>query len=173
MGWKDITAGDKTARAFKMRFIKSNTGTAGLEVAFRFKQLLAGGAQSDEQLTWVGWISDAARDRTMKTLVDVLGYNGSMDTNEDGVFTDPKVLDWDRDITLVIEMEAYEGKQYPKIKWVNKAGGSAFAGCAPEVVKNELNSSAFRAAFLAAQQSLKGGSKSSAPKTVNEEDLPF
>lgn len=161
MGYKDITAGNKTGRAKAARFIKSKGGTLGFEVSFEFKE-----GNSQERLSWVGWLTEKSLENTMETLVDVLGYNGSEVANAEGLLTDPKVLDYARDVQLVIEMEARKDESGnpklddagqaildPRIKWVNKVGGSAYVGLAPETAKNELLQIGFKAAFLKAKQS--------------------
>ena len=121
----------------------------GIEIAFQFDQ-----DGSQERLNWIGWLSSAALDNTMKTLVDVLGYNGNDSINDDGVLSDPIAFKWDQLVTVVIEHETNpnNGKSYPKIKWVNSIGGSGFAHCNVETIKNDLNAVGFKAAFLAAKQ---------------------
>lgn len=153
MSYKDITEGKYTAKIVGGRMIqnKDKTKTA-IEIAF---DLQAG--DSIERLLWQGWLSEAAIERTMKTLVEVLGYNGSTALDEDGHLTDPAVFDFSRQVTLVVEMEEYqtqtgEMRQSPKIKWINAIAKSAFAGLRPETVKSTLAATGFQAAFLAAKK---------------------
>lgn len=172
MGYKDITPGNKTAKAKGARFIKSKTGKLGIEVAFEFIEMPAG---SVEHMTWVGWLSDAAIKYTMDTMVNVLGYNGSEEVDANGVLTDPNVLAFDRDVRLVVEDEPYvtdsgETRSSMKIKYVNSIGGSAFSGVAPQSVKSELAGVGFRAAFLSLKKS---EPKSAPPEVVKDEKLPF
>ena len=100
-------------------------------------------------------------------LANVLGCNGSEVVDGNGNYTDPKFLDYKREVKLVVEGEEYEGKIYPKIKWVNALGGSAFAGCSPEIVKNELGAIGFKAAFLAAKQATAQSGPQPGPAVVN------
>ena len=148
MGFREITSGDKKGKAVAARFIKYKSGTLGLEVAFEFEEPSVG---SIERLNWVGWLSSNAMEFTMATLVDVLGFNGNDAVNEKGELSDPKAIDWNREVKLVVELEEYEGKSYPKIKFVNRLGGSQFASCEPQVLRVDLQSVGFKAAFLAAQ----------------------
>ena len=167
MGWQDINPGTKSAKVMIARFIKAKTGTMGLEVAFEFQE-----GENTERLNWVGWLSAGALENTMKTLVDVLGFNGNDAADASGVLTDPKALAYGSNVSLVVEMEPNQDhtKEYPRIKWVNKLGGSAFEGCAPELIKADLNAIGFRAAFLAAKQ---GQPSTASGKPANADGLPF
>lgn len=187
MSWKDISPGNKVAKAKAARFIKSKTDKMGIEIEFSFEEPSTSGY---ETLRWVGWLSDAALQRTMETLVDVLGFTGNEAYDHEGRLTDPKALDYEREIQLVVEMEEGQdenrqpnGKVYPKIKWVNKLGGSGFAACTPEVIKSGLAASGFKAAFLAAKQGLPPQQKQPAnpapaqgslgTRAFAEQDIPF
>lgn len=162
---KNITPGTKIARPYAGRFIKSEKGTLGLEVAFKFKE-----GDLDETLTWVGWLSEKAMERTMKTLVEVLGFNGDDSVDANSVLTNPKALNYAQDVSLVIEMEINpnDQKQYPRIKWVNQLGGSGFKGLAPESIKSELGAVGFKAAFMAAR-----GQLGNLPEPKEETDVGF
>lgn len=149
MSYRDITPGDKIGKPQAARFIKSRAGTLGLEISFQFEEKSTG---NEEVLNWVGWLSSGAMEYTMDTLVNVLGFNGNDSCKEDGTLSDPQALAYLKDVKLVVELETYEGKTFPKIKWVNRIGGSAFEGCQPEIIKLELDKSGFKAAFLAAKQ---------------------
>lgn len=156
MSYRDVTPGDKTARALAARFIKSKKGTLGIEVSFEFEEKSTGG---NERLSWVGWLSGGAIEKTMETLVDVLNYNGSEVTDQNGVLTDPNVLNFKKEVRLVVELEEGtdeagmpNGKSYPKIKWVNNMGGSMYQGVKVESIKNDLGAAGFKAAFLAARK---------------------
>jgi hypothetical protein len=145
------------------RFITSKKGTEAIEVAFEFD---CNGTR--ERLSWQGWLSDKAIDNTMDTLKDVLGYNGSADTDANGVFTDPKAFDRTRECKLVIELDTNPetNKTYPKIIWVNTLGGSGYVGVKPEAIKSKLT-----AAYLASCQRSPSALSSAAPE--KQEHLPF
>lgn len=174
MSFKDIVAGDYVAKPVGVRFIKSpKTGTVGLETMFKFKV-----GANEERLSWVGWLTENALENSMKTYVEVLGFNGNENHDANGVLTDPKAINYEQEVKLVIEMEQYEGKERAKIKWVNNLGGSGFVACEPETVKNHLGAIGFKAAFLSAKQAMgqpKAPTESSEPKPdpFDESKLPF
>ncbi len=174
MGYKDITAGEKVAQAKGARFIESKRGTMGIEVAFEF---IEPSTDSVERLNWTGWLTtgdaekQGAMEKTMETLVDVLGFNGDDSCNADGTLANPNALDYARQVRLVVDLETYNNKTYPKIKWVNSLGGSGFQKCEPTVIKQNLGSLGFKAAFLAASQ--KNKPAGAATVSVPEEKLPF
>lgn len=180
MGWKDVTPGEKIAKVVGARWIKSGTGKMGLEVAFDFEEPTTSGR---ERLNWVGWLSKDAIGNTMDTLVNVLGYNGSEDADENGVLTDKKAFNLEQEVKLVVEMELNPNndKEYPRIKWVNAMSGSGFAGVSKNVIKSELAALGFKAAFLASKQG--SGKNNTATKTdapeeeigppIDPNDLPF
>ena len=166
MAYKDITAGTKTAKPIAARFITSKNGNHALEVCFQFEET---STHTQERLYWQGWLSQKALENTMKTLVEVLGFNGNDSVDSNGVLTDPDALSYGKDVSIVVEMESYttddgQTKQAPKIKWVNKLSGSSFSGCNPEIIKNDLNAVGFKAAFLAAKQKAPATSPSAQPQ---------
>lgn len=167
MSFKDVTAGDKVGQATHARFVEAKTGAIGLEIAFKFKQ-----GEAEERLTWVAWLTPAAIQFSMETLKNVLGFNGNDSADANGALTDPAALAYGQDVRLVVELEPYtdkngQAKTSPKIKFVNKLGGSNFAGVAPETIKSKLASIGLKAAFLAA-----GGIVAPSPQ-LPEADLPF
>ncbi len=177
MGYKDITPGDRIGRAIAARLIKSpEKGTPGIEVAFEFEEPSTGNM---ERLNWIGWLSAAAIEYTMETLVSVLETNGKEDVDANGVFTDPGFINTKKEVTLVIDLEEYadkktgEIKASPKIKFVNNIGGSKFANLTPEIVKTELAATGFRAAFLAAKQASNQSAPPPSGIRPKEEALPF
>lgn len=181
MGWKDVTVGEKIAKVVGARFIKSGNGKTGLEVAFEFEETAT---NTRERLNWVGWLTAEAIKNTMETLVNVLGFNGSEETDENGILTDKKAFDLEREVKLIIDMETNpnNGKEYPRIKWVNSMSGSGFAGVEKASLKNELAAIGFKAAFLASKQKNGGPAttKTPTPKAddqmgppLDPNDIPF
>lgn len=175
MGYKDVTSGDKTAKLKGARFIKSPAkGTPGIELAFEFIEPSTG---TPERLNYVAWLSAGALGYSMEMLTKVLGYNGSEETDFNGVLTDPKAFNYGQEVKLVVEEESYvnsagEQKSAMKIKYVNSLGGSQFANVEPKTIKADLASVGFRAAFLAAkQQSPK--QQDQPPAFVADEKLAF
>ncbi len=168
MSYNNITKGNKVARPLSARIIKSGKGTLGFEVEFSFHEESIGG---EERIRWTGWLSENALENTMATLVNVLGYSGNDEINEDGTLKDPNVLNWLKEVKLVIEMEEYNGKSRAKVKWVNALGGGGFQAAESSSLKNELKALGFTAAFLAAKQKL-----SATPvkkESVPASDVPF
>lgn len=160
MGYKDITAGDKIGRATASRFIKAKSGKVAIEIIFEFDN-----NGTKEMLPWQGWLSEKAMERTMETLVDVLDFNGDDSILQvpegdprSGHLSNQDAINRQKDVRLLVEIEEYtkengEIGRAPKIKFVNKIGGSGFVGITPEVLKNELAASGFKAAFLALKAS--------------------
>lgn len=191
MGVKDIVAGDKVGKALGARFIKAKKGTPGIEVVFEFEEPSTG---NRERLNWTGWLSERAINNTMETLATVLGSNGSDVVNAEGLFTDPNFLDYKKEVRLVVEMEEArnedgspkvdektgEVQMWPRIKWVNNIGGSMYANVSPDVVKADLATVGFRAAFMAAKQQAKQSGPNvpnhapgASNPPVNPKDVPF
>lgn len=179
MSYKDITAGNKTARMVAARVIKSEQGTTGIEVAFKFKE-----GESEEQLNWVGWLSPKALSNTMKTLTDVLGFNGDDQVSEKTGQFKAEAFDLTREVQLVVEMETYDGKTNPRVKWVNKPGaGSGFKSLSGQSAQVELAAVGFKAAFYQAKAELSAAGApqaavpAAAPKApvghIPEEEVPF
>jgi hypothetical protein len=164
-----ITAGDKIGKPLAARFIKSSKGTPGIEVSFAFEE----SDGSPQRLNRQFWLSEAAINYSMDTLVNVLGYSGSEATDANGVMTDPKAMNFGKEVKLVVELEAYQGedgttRESAKIKWVNSIGGSNYTGLTAETVKNDLGAVNFRAAFLAAKQG-----KPAAEPSFDSGEIPF
>lgn len=154
MSYKDIKPGDYAAVPTGIRLIKSAKNTPGVEVGFKFQV-----EGKDQHLNYVGWLTSAALENTMKTLVEVLGFNGDDELK-------PGCINMANPVTVVVEFEKNpeDQKEYPRIKWVNAISRSAFAGVEVEKVKTELGALGFKAAFLAA--------KKTAPATTQEQ-IPF
>lgn len=172
MSYKDITTGKKTAKPIAMRLVKSKKGTEAFEVMFEFMEPSTGAM---ERLAWQGWITEASIERTMDKLVHVLGYSGSKEVDAKSIFTDPLVLNFSKEVELDVNRETNpeDGKEYPKIAWVNSIGGSGYAGMSVDTVKSTLNSPLIQAAFLKAKQSGKQQVKNHAPVFDSKESIPF
>lgn len=140
-----ITAGTKVAKPQSAKYIKSKKGTEGIQVTFSFVEPSTG---SHETLPWTGWLTAKAIDKTKETLVLTLGCNGTyMQKSDDGTFTNPEFLFWNREVKIVVELEARTDEHGaakthrdgtpifdPRIKWVNPLGGGGYIGCAAEEV---------------------------------------
>lgn len=80
-----------------------------------FLALLCKNEQGDELAAYL-YLSDAAVERSVKTLREVFGFDNNFETVVKQVTG--------RTCSIVVEMETYEGKERAKIKWVNTVGGS-------------------------------------------------
>jgi hypothetical protein len=177
MSWKNITSGEKVGKAKRARWVKPKD-CLGLEVEFEFTQHTPGelgqpATQTQELRSWVAWfpVGNAKQhERVMETLRGVLGFNGNDQADPTtGVLTDPNAFDWSREVQLVVEMENFQGKDYPKIQWVNELCGSQFKAAEPATVKNDLTAIGFKALFLASQKAAGGPAK---PKTQAPASTP-
>ena len=97
-------------------FCESKTGTPGL----RLQLEVASGECKGTNVEYIAWLSHAALDRSVKTLADVFGWDGNLAALSQLVDSGPFV---GRECEITVEDEEYNGKMYPKIKWLNKAGG--------------------------------------------------
>jgi len=92
---------------------KSGTGTPHIAVLFE--------NEGGERITWYGYLSDKALERTVASLC-VLGWDPAAD---DGLVS--RLHDTDalvgNEAEIVVEHEVYEGKSNAKVKWVNAIGG--------------------------------------------------
>lgn len=92
---------------------KSGTGTPYIAVLFE--------NEAAERLSWYGYLSEKAIERTVKTLEDlgwVPAHDGGDITALNG--TDRLV---GAEAEIVVEAEVYDGKERRKVKWVNRPGG--------------------------------------------------
>lgn len=57
------------------------------------------------------WLSDGALENSVNTLKEVFGFDGNFETINDQVKG--------KECSFTVEMEEYEGKEYPRVKWLN------------------------------------------------------
>lgn len=166
MSYKEITSGNKTAKALAARFIEAGEKKSlAIEVSFEFEEPSTG---TKERLAWQGWLTPNAIENTLRTLTEVLEFNGNETHDANGVLTDPNVLNFTKEVQLVVgrETNPNNDKEYPKVKFVNNfSGSSKFQGATPDVLKNKLGAIGFKAAYLAAKQK--------APQTSKTNEPPF
>lgn len=70
-----------------------------------------------EELTAYLYLSDAAFERTTKTLREVFGFDNNFETVVAQVTG--------KECSIVVEAEEYEGKTRMRVKWINAVGGSS------------------------------------------------
>ena len=123
------------------------------------------------QVEYIAWLSHAALDRSVKTLADVFGWDGNLAALSQLVDSGPFV---GRECEITVEDEEYNGKMYPKIKWLNKAGGGNSAkplakDAVAEMVA-KLNATAMKLAAEPKDDGTKPAPKS-VPKPPKDADL--
>ena len=99
-------------------FCESSTGTAGIRLPLE----ITSGECKGTLCEYIGWLSHAALPRTVKTLVEVFGWDRNLDTLGKLLDSGPFV---GKECEITVEDEEYNGKISPKIKWLNRAGGGA------------------------------------------------
>jgi hypothetical protein len=80
-----------------------------------------GAPAKTENITWFGSFSGGAKAITTKTLVDTFHFNGTSG-EELYMGAGSGVLDETCEYELVVEMNEWNGKSRPKIKYVNRPG---------------------------------------------------
>jgi hypothetical protein len=139
------------------------------EVAIRFS-ILSGRCEGDS-ITWHGWLTDKAFDRTIESL-QYCGWEGDDLRKLEGLDTN--------EVSIVVELEEFttaegEVRVNPKVRWVNRAGGLAIK---ERMSDDEANAFAakMRGRIVAMQK--KRGTRSPAPREAaptphNDDDIPF
>ena len=93
--------------------------------------------QHGNEITWQGWLSEGAFDRTIKDLSEVFGFDGDLESlaSGDGGFVGMECM-------IVVESESYNApdgtvKETYKAKWLN-APGSGGRKAAPALEGDRL-----------------------------------
>ena len=108
-----MEAGKYHAKAVDYGISTSKAGLPLVNVKF---------AVGEDTIIWTGSFNEGkAQEFTMKTLI-LLGLRSTDKIAElvDGVSSG--VLDLNKTVEIDVAMEEYEGKLYPKVKWVNDIG---------------------------------------------------
>lgn len=122
-------------------------------VALTFRFLEDG---QDRELTWYGYLSSKAVDMTMKALITA-GFRG----DNMRALGEPEAFE-DKEVSIVVEHETFEGKTRAKVKWINELGGAGFKALAPEVVEAKFG--ALNGALRAARAEV-GRTKTARPQS--------
>jgi hypothetical protein len=101
-----IRAGTYKARAKEWAFGLSQTGKEQIAITFD----ILDEEERGETITWYGYFSDAALNRTVEAL-HYCGWDGD-NLEQIGHLKD-------HEVQLVVEDEEYEGKVRTKVRWVN------------------------------------------------------
>ena len=176
-----ISAGNKIAKATGIRLITTKEGAVAFEVAFKFDE-----NGVPQTLTWQGWLKNKsggtdAMERTMSTLQDRLDYDFSQDTVKvpkgdprEGMLANQGAINRNKEVQIVVEYEEYEGKQRPRIRWINEVGGGQFAGISAEQSNNVFDAIGFKA--MAEALKAKKNQAKAAPSLADvaaNADVPF
>lgn len=70
--------------------------------------------ESGKEITWFGYLSDRAIERTVDTLVECFGFDGDLSALHAGTSS----FEGKR-ARLTVEAEEYDGKKRYKVKWLN------------------------------------------------------
>lgn len=108
-----IGKGTWKARGVEAALGIANTGTEQVAVLCEFLE----GPHQGERITWYGFLTDAAKKRTIESLIH-FGVGNDL-TDLSGVTT--------QDVYLVVDHEEYQGETHAKVKWVNSGAGGALA----------------------------------------------
>lgn len=94
------------------------TGTSGIRLMLEVSE----GPEIGKRLPWVGFLTDAAFDNTLKALVLALGFSGDFDEvlKNANLFSGKKC-------SFKAEFEEYQGKERLKIRWLNPVNGGVGA----------------------------------------------
>jgi hypothetical protein len=101
--------------------IESGKGTPGVTVELELQA--EGGVL--ERLSWTGWLSEGAYQRTVESL-RYLGWKGAD-------LDDVKGLD--QEVEAVVKAEEYEGNWYPRVQFINRLGGAMGAAMTGDKAK--------------------------------------
>lgn len=119
-----------TARIKDYGIGTTKAGDPKAMVMFTFKD--ENGTSVD--MTWSGSLREGrAREITIDALL-VCGLKGN-DLSKLAQGAESGVLDLNRDLSITVEEEEYNGKTYKKIKWINAPGGAGFRDIDPSTVK--------------------------------------
>lgn len=161
MAYKDIKAGKYMAKPIAGAFGRSKTKqTPQVGVEFQF-QTPEG---TTETMWWVGFLTPDAKERALEVL-HLIGFNGD-ESFAKGSFNETA------EVEIVVEIETYEGKNRPKIAWVNAPGGQRFSNLQPTEVKTMLVQAGIDIKKeMAAMKAKKGPAQTAAPEKKAE--APF
>jgi hypothetical protein len=111
------------------------------------------------RISWYGYFTDKTTNRTIESL-RFCGWSGSDLDNLSEIGTKENLT-----VQVVVEVEEYEGKQIPKVQWVNRGGGLRLSN-PMDVGQAKAFAASMRGAVMAYDQA-KGGqpAKQSPPAT--------
>lgn len=166
-----IAEGKYLAKAIGGKYgVSSEKKTPGVAVTVEFTY-----ENKPHQLTWRGWFSEKTSERTIEALA-IMGFDESKAVGQEGFGREH--FDGS-EFEIVVEHESFVGqdgtqKVSPKVKWVNRVGGSSFGFADNVEVKSVLAGIDLKKEMLVARQKLglKKQVKNHAP-TLADEEIPF
>lgn len=123
------------------------------------------GTEKGASGVWLGWLTNAAFDRTIKTLVEAFGFNGDLA----GLATGRQNFTG-KPCNVTTKAEEYNGKTYHKIAWLNAPGGGASA---PKPIERTKLEQLIGTMNKRAMQVAASAGKEPAPKEEDNSDIPF
>ena len=127
-----ITPGKYRAKAVAHKLGKTSKGTEQVYIDFE----LTSGEHKGQHLPYYGYFTEATAERTLESL-EYCGWDGNSLGEMRGLGS--------KEVELVVELERndQDGKEYLRVKWVNRTGGG---------VKEELD----RGGVASLEQRMKG-----------------
>jgi hypothetical protein len=134
------------------------------------------GEFAGQLIKWEGWMTANTAERVLQSL-QYCGWRGD-DISE--LPRNPNGL-CDNEVEIVVEMEPYtgddpdkQGKSYPKVQWVNRAGGKPkFAGDAMDVAQAAAFGQKFRGLAMALKAKAGAVPSNTTSKSTGTDDIPF
>jgi hypothetical protein len=158
-----ITPGTYTALARSWELgLSSNKNE---QIAVQFEVL--DGEFAGYFITWFGYFSDAARDRTFDSL-RTCGWVGDDFVNFAGLGSCK--------VSLVIEDEHYKGKTHSRVKWINRLGGGAvkMAATMDEARRRQFAARMLMHAGPSSTSTERGSTlDGTPPRGITDDEIPF
>lgn len=161
MGFKDIKSGTYLAYPVRGAIAQSKKGTDEVDIEFEFETT----EKTIEHIWGRFYLSEMTKERTFQTLA-ICGMNDDKDFDPDAPARRRN------QVQIVIEMEEYEEKVSPRVKWVNQLGGKKFSNLAPTEIKATLAKHNFANEIKAAKLKLGLGDSGTLPAGSGE-PAPF
>lgn len=113
--------------------------------AIRLILAIVGGPCEGHTIEWIGWLTDAAFESTLKRLQDAFQFSGNF-----GEVAEMPALFAGQQCRITTEFETYENKTRLKVKWLNSlaGGGGAAPVMEPAKAKSLASKLTARAAAL-------------------------
>jgi len=168
----------------KVNVVGHQLGRSGGEKQTPYVAVLFESEQTiGDRITWYGYLSDAAFERTVSTL-RLLGWEPELHDGRLESLHNTDLLHG-READIVVELEDYNGQARPKVKWVNALGGGGLGeGMAADEVLQFSNT--MRQKILSAkgpqpsarpgpsrQPAAAGAGNNRKPLNQPDDDLPF